>query len=32
MTDFIEEIRRFASEYLNRYIPSPGEQINLSLM
>jgi hypothetical protein len=29
MTDFIEEVRRFASEYLNRYIPSPNEQMKI---
>ena len=29
MTDFIEEVRRFASEYLNRYIPSPNEQLQI---
>ena len=29
MTDFIEEVRRFASEYLGVYIPSPNEQLKI---
>ncbi len=30
MTDFIEEVRRFASEYLGVYIPSPNEQLKIT--
>lgn len=29
MTDFIEDVRRFAQEYLNVYIPSPNEQLEI---
>lgn len=29
MTDFIEEVRRFSSEYLGVYIPSPNEQLEI---